>query len=72
MGGGPDEVAIAGSHVYVVDRTGNKLLVVSAGAVKSSIKVGKHPYDVAVDPRTATIYVTNHGSNTVSVIKIKK
>jgi DNA-binding beta-propeller fold protein YncE len=39
-------------------------------ALKSTVRVGTDPYDVAVDPGTHTVYVTNKGGNTVSVIKL--
>jgi YVTN family beta-propeller protein len=70
LGGAPDEVALAGSNVYVVDRTDNSLIVITGTAVKSTVRVGADPYDVAVDPGTHTVYVTNKGGNTVSVIKL--
>ena len=37
-------------------------------AVTATIPVGSHPDGVAVAPLTGTVYVTNDGSDTVSVI----
>jgi YVTN family beta-propeller protein len=35
---------------------------------RSDVKVGRNPSAIAVNPNTNKIYVTNQGSNTVSVI----
>ena len=37
-------------------------------AVTATIPVGSYPYGVAVDPAAGTVYVTNNGGGTVSVI----
>ncbi len=42
--------------------------VARAPAVTGTITVGSDPYGVAVNPVTGTIYVTNTGSDSVSVI----
>jgi len=39
-----------------------------ASATSSTVAVGSHPYAVAIDASTDTVYVANSGSNTVSVI----
>jgi YVTN family beta-propeller protein len=45
----------------VIDGTNNKVIT-------NNIKVGSHPFSIAVNPNTNLIYVANSGSNTVSVI----
>ena len=37
-------------------------------AVTATVPVGSDPYGVAVDPAAHTVYVTNDGDGTVSVI----
>jgi YVTN family beta-propeller protein len=45
-----------------------QLLSANAAVVTTTVPVGSDPFCVAVDPSTDTVYVTNNGSNTVSVI----
>ena len=40
----------------------------ATNTVTATIPVGSEPYGVAVDPATHTVYVTNAGDGTVSVI----
>ena len=37
-------------------------------AEPAAVPVGGHPYAVAVDPAAGTVYVTDEGNDTVSVI----
>jgi YVTN family beta-propeller protein len=46
--------------VCVIDGTTDTLV--------KNVTVGKQPYGVAVNPNTNKVYVTNSGSDTVSVI----
>ena len=41
----------------------------STRTVTATVPVGKRPRGVAVDPGTHTVYVTNVGDSTVSVIE---
>ena len=47
--------------ITVIDSTSNKILV-------NNITVGKSPSSIALDPITNKLYVTNRGSNSVTVI----
>ena len=40
----------------------------NTGKVIATVDVGKDPWGIAVDPKTDMVYVSNRGSNTVSVI----
>jgi YVTN family beta-propeller protein len=60
---------VGGQKVYVVDRSSNKLSVIKGTTVTATISVGNRPVDVAVDVSARTVYVTNKGDNTLSVIK---
>jgi DNA-binding beta-propeller fold protein YncE len=65
--------------VYVLDYFSSTLSVIDgrrcrAGATSgcghpvATVKVGRHPWRTTVDPATGTVYVTNFGAGTVSVI----
>ncbi len=58
----------APGSVSVID--GHKLLdgKPNSGKVIATIPVGHNPWGIAVDPTTEMVYVSNRGSNTVSVI----
>ena len=81
VGGNPVAVAVdnATDTVYVGNgndgtvsvingATCNAIHVSGCGQTAPTITVGSGPVDDAVDQRTDTVYVTNLGSNTVSVI----
>ena len=81
VGGNPVAVAVdnATDTVYVGngndgtvsvinEATCNAIHVSGCGQTPPTITVGPGPVDDAVDQRTDTVYVTNVGSNTVSVI----
>jgi YVTN family beta-propeller protein len=80
-GPGPDAVATDGTlhTVYVANGSGNTVSVINAascnvrrrtgcGRPAPTIHVGNNPGGIAIDQATGTIYVTNFGGNTVSVI----
>jgi YVTN family beta-propeller protein len=55
--------------VSVLDgRTCNATNTRGCNHTKATVTVGLHPWRMNVDARTNTIYVTNYGANTVSVI----
>jgi DNA-binding beta-propeller fold protein YncE len=82
VGGGPQAVAVnqATHTIYVGNSNDNTVSVISAAACNPAhpagckrtwptITVGSNPlFGVAVDQATDTVYVTNGGGNTVSVI----
>jgi DNA-binding beta-propeller fold protein YncE len=37
--------------------------------VVNTVEVGKNPYDIAINPNTNMIYITNQGHDTVTIIK---
>ncbi len=55
--------------VYFTDDLTNTVSVINGSTgLMSKIKVGKSPYDIAINPTTNKIYVANHDSNSISVI----
>jgi YVTN family beta-propeller protein len=81
VGGGAEGVALnpATKTVYVANWNDGDVSVIDASACNirhlsgcgqswPTIPVGSNPFGVAIDRATNTIYVTNFGSNTVSVI----
>ena len=81
VGTGPDGVAVdqATNTVYVANGGANTVSVINGatcnatvtsgcGQTPPTISVGNNPLGVAVDQATNTVYVTNFGANTVSVI----
>ena len=63
-------VANSGSDtVSVIDaRTCNAAVTRGCKHVKASIPVGPRPFTLAINPRTDTIYVTDLGAHTISVL----
>ncbi len=59
----------AATHrLYCVDQDADRVLVIGPAAQRSSIKVGRQPNAIAIDPALNRIYVVNAGSGNVSVI----
>ena len=48
---------------------GNTVSVINGKTVTATIPVGNAPGEVATNPLTNTVYVTNFGDNTASVIR---
>lgn len=82
MGGGyphpttssPISLSVDNRLLWVVNPTDNSVSVIRADTkqVLKTIKVGKEPQSVALDPRNRFAYVANAASNDVSIIKIHK
>ncbi len=81
VGISPEGVAVSpdGSRVYVTNQCASSsssnctngtvsVIDTASGLVTASIPVGSEPIGVAVSPDGSHVYVTNFGSNTVSVI----
>jgi len=81
VGSGPTAIAVDGTHdeAYVADQSGgavsqfstagcNATKVSGCAGPAKTIKVGKAPTALAIDPATGTVYVANEGSGTISVI----
>jgi DNA-binding beta-propeller fold protein YncE len=81
VGAGPDAIGVdqATGTVYVANSGSGTVSVISAAACNirrpagcthpaATIKVGNGPDGIAVNDATATVYVANSGSGTVSVI----
>jgi YVTN family beta-propeller protein len=81
VGNGPNALAVDQSTdtIYVANINDNTVSVINGGTCNATItsgcgqdppviKVGSRPDGVAVDQATDTVYVTNGGDNTVSVI----
>ena len=68
--GRPFGVAVTpdGGHVYVSQRDKVSVIDTTINAVVATIPVGNTPIGVAMNPVAPRAYVTNHSSNTVSVI----
>jgi YVTN family beta-propeller protein len=69
------DLAAAGSFPVVVANPGAigtlstaATFWVTTGATTGTVPVGSHPLALAVNPQTNKIYVTNYGSNSVTVI----
>jgi len=60
----------AGTYAYITNGGSNSVSVIdtSTNTVTATIKVGKSPEGVVVNPNGKKVYVTNINSNTVSVI----
>jgi YVTN family beta-propeller protein len=81
VGNGPDALAVndVTDTIYVANGNSNTVSVIDGATCNATIrsgchraprqvKVGVSPQGVAIDQTTDTIYVTNNGPNTVSVI----
>lgn len=66
----PAQEAAAQQRAYVVNADSNTVSVIDrlTNRVVTTIEVGSHPADIAVNPLMARAYVANSGTNTVSVI----
>ena len=63
-------------RAYVTDSTGDTVTVIDTAAsppavIGSPITVGTHPLLIAVTPDGSTLYVTNFGGNSVSVVDVR-
>jgi YVTN family beta-propeller protein len=61
----------ASNRIYTAQGEGNQIQVfdgANPGALPVQITVGETPMGIAIDPATGTLYVSNWGSNTVSII----
>jgi YVTN family beta-propeller protein len=80
-GPGPDAVAVDGAlhTLYAADGSGDTVSVINAATCNAArrggcerpaatIQVSNNPGGIAIDQATSTVYVTNGGGNTVSVI----
>lgn len=67
-GGTPAGLVVAGSDAWVVDSKNNLLVKVTENGSEVRVKVGSDPQDVAIDRDHNLMWVTNQGSNTVSVL----
>jgi YVTN family beta-propeller protein len=69
IGNKPSAIAVD-KNIYVVNRDSNTLSVISTenNTKIKDIPVGKQPTSIGIDGSTDTVYVTNSGSNSVSVI----
>jgi prepilin-type N-terminal cleavage/methylation domain-containing protein len=68
---GDDKVCgtVPGRSSYsIFDPTAATQFLTGGSGVGAGIPVGSSPIDVAINPKTNRVYVTNSGSNTVSVI----
>ena len=75
VGTGPEGIAVNPSLglAYVADSGSDTVSVINttANAVITSVSVGNTPQSVAIGPSpTYTVFVTNYGSNTVSVMDL--
>jgi YVTN family beta-propeller protein len=74
LGGSPYGVAVSadGKTLYVTDRFGNELRVISAGthAVTASIPTGRTPQQVALTPDASHAYIADLSDGAVSVINL--
>lgn len=53
--------------VYVSNPSSNTISAIDADNNIKNVKVGLHPFGIAINPTTHKVYVANPGSNTISV-----
>ena len=73
-GGTPYGIAISanGQTVYVTDRSGNQMRVISAATrtITASVATGQAPQQIALTPDGSHAYIADLNDNTVSVINL--
>ena len=73
VGESPNNIALdtAGNKMYVTSDadTLHPLVVIDLDLPSDSIGVGTNPSGIAIDPQTHLVYVSNFGSNDISVVE---
>lgn len=61
----------ADRQVYITQSEGGQVDVIDPTSPQSTFKVGERPFGVGIDTGLGSVYVSNWGSNTVTVVEAK-